>query len=483
MRSSSFFLLVAMAWCGAGCHAAKSSAPPAQAPLAVTGASPGEPLPVASDLLTLETAAGNRFVRADQRSEALVRVRIHGQKLRDARRPPVNLGLVVDTSGSMEGDAIRDARAASLVLLESLSEGDRLSVVTFDSNPTVLVPATRLDKETTAMIKEKIGTMKAQGTTDLAGGLRAGLAQVLAGFEANGVNRIVLLGDGVPNDEPAVIPIARQAASRMVPVTVLGLGVDYNETLMNQIAQQSGGKYHFVRDSSAVAAVFKDELVRVKRVVARNTQLRLRPGPGVTIDEVVGVPANPSGNDTYVPLGDVSEGEHRDVVVRLSVSARRAGSPVEMIDVEASFDRVAGGTRLTEQTFVGARASADAREIAGALDNDVQRTAAHARVASKIVRAIALARAGSLTEARSLLDDAERDARASAKTFDDASLEEKAKTIAPLRKELATLVPPLAPIAGPTSPGGHPRPIPPTRSPAPQIYESQAAAVDTLQGS
>ncbi len=481
MRSSSFLFLIAIAAALGGCHATKS-ATPARTPLAIVATSPTEALPAASDLLTLDTAPGNRFVRADQRGEAVIRVRINGQKLHDARRPPVNLGLVVDTSGSMEGDAIRDARAASLALLESLSEGDRLSIVTFDSHAEVLVPATRLDKETIVKMRERIGTMKAQGTTDLAGGLRAALAQVLSGFQANGVNRIVLLGDGVPNDEPSVLPIAKQAAASMVPVTVLGLGVDYNETLMNQIAQQSGGKYHFVRDSSAVATVFKDELVRVKRVVARNTHLRLRPGPGVTIDEVVGVPASASGADVDVALGDVSEGDQRDVIVRLSVSGRRAGSLVEIVDAEVSFDRVSVGGRLTAQKFVGARASADTKEIAAAIDNDVQRAAAHARVASKIVRAIALARAGSLGEARTLLDDAERDARAAAKLYDDATLEEKAKAIPSLRKELATLVPPPAPIAAP-APGGYPRPMPvPTKSPSPQIYESQAAAVSTLQG-
>lgn len=475
MRTSFFVVLGAVVL--GGCHVAKVAAP-AKAPVTpIAIVTPAAALPAPADLVTLETAVGNRFVRADQKSEAVVRVRLHGRQIHDAQRLPVNLGLVVDTSGSMEGDAIRDARAACLVIADALSEGDRLSIVTFDSRAEVLVPTTRIDKVSIAEIRERIGAMKARGTTDLAGGLRAGLAQVLAGFQSNGVNRIVLVGDGVPNDEPSVLPVAQHAAASAVPVTVLGLGLDYNETLMNQIAQQSGGKYHFVRESSAVATVFKEELLRVKRVVAKNAQLRIRPGPGVTIEEVVGVPSSAAGGDAYVALGDVSEGDRRDVVVRVSVAARRPGSLVEMVDAEIAFDRVGGG-RLTELGFASARATSDAKAIASGRDDDVERTAAHARVAAKIVRAIALARAGSLAEARSALDDAERDARASARTLDDATLEEKARSIPPLRKELATLAPPPAPVVPP----GHAPPRPANAPVARSVYESQAAAVMTLQG-
>src|SRR5690606_23751305 len=109
--------------------------------------------------------------------------------------------LVVDTSGSMEGDAIVQARTAALTLLGDLRDGDVLSVVTFGSAPQVLVPAAVLDPQVRTRIRADIERMEATGTTDLAGGLSTGLEQVRSQARAGEINRIVLVSDGVPNDE------------------------------------------------------------------------------------------------------------------------------------------------------------------------------------------------------------------------------------------------------------------------------------------
>lgn len=478
MRKSILLLAVGLA-----CSACSSVTVPASTPLAVavSPAEPLPPLPPASDLLVVEASMANRALRADQRSSTYVRIRLDAKPMREGRRPPINLGLVVDTSGSMEGDAIKDARAASLMLLDSLTEGDRLAVVSFNSETEVLVPSTRLDAKSILRVREQIGAMKARGTTDLAGGLRVGIDQVAQNFRANGVNRIVLLGDGVPNDERAVMPIVQLAAQRAIAVTVLGLGLDYNETLMNTIAQQTGGKYHFIRDSSAVASVFKEQLLRLQQVVAKNAQLRLQPGPGVTIEEVIGLPSSPSGGKTQVALGDLSEGEQRDVLVRVSVAGRHAGSVVEIMDAELSFDGVAfNGRRFLEQSFIGARSTLDAKELASGRDADVERSAARVRLAASIVQAIALARGGNVPAARHLLDEAERDARAAAESLGDAELSAKAKTIPALRNELAALAPPPVPIVAPGSP--RPTMAPAAAPTAPAVIESHADATRTIQG-
>src|SRR3954468_11625750 len=95
-------------------------------PAAIVAAPEPDSTATAEEIIELGSGASNRFVRADQPGEVLVRLRLGARARREAKRSPVNLGLLIDTSGSMEGDAIRDARAASLALLDSLAEGDRL---------------------------------------------------------------------------------------------------------------------------------------------------------------------------------------------------------------------------------------------------------------------------------------------------------------------------------------------------------------------
>ncbi len=245
----------------------------------------------APDLVALDGALGNRFVPAAQRSDVVARIHISVPSTATLARPPMNVSLVIDTSGSMEGRAIDDARAASLALLDTLRDGDRFSVVTFDTRAAVLVPSVALDHDTRLDARQRIGQIAARGTTAMAEGLRLGVVEVMRHHNPAGINRVVLLGDGVPNDRAGIEETAASAGAHGVTITALGLGLDYDETLMGAVASRSGGRFHYVADSSAVAAVFRDEVLRMERVIARNAVATLIPGPGVEVEGVVGLEA------------------------------------------------------------------------------------------------------------------------------------------------------------------------------------------------
>jgi Ca-activated chloride channel homolog len=490
------FALVTLAGCApkpqtshvvAAPTAATASAPaPAPAP-APEVAKPTPPELHAEDLVELKAVTSNRVVRAEKASEIDVRVHLKAKPRQGSLRPPINLGLVVDTSGSMDGAAIEDARAASLALLDALSEGDRLALVVFHSSTEVLVPSTVLTTKSIADIRTKIGAMKASGTTDLAGGLAAGLGQVKESFQVNGINRIVLLGDGVPNDPTQIPHLAQLASQQRISITALGLGLDYDETLMSKLALTSGGKYHFVSESSRVAKLFADEVLRLKEVVGRATVVTLSPGPGVVIKDVIGRPIQRQGTQTSVVLGDLSEGDERDILVRLSVPGRHTGSVVELLDTVVSMDHLnTPGQRLSERAFVSAKSTADAAQIEQGRERDVEHSAARLSVADAILRAVAAARGGHVPLGRALLDAAEKEAKAAAKEFADKELAEKAKSIGPLRRSLASLAPPPAPPSVGFGRGGPPRPAAPRAAlsgPVPAVVmKSQAAAMDTIQG-
>jgi Ca-activated chloride channel family protein len=476
-----------------GCSNTTQITPPKGPGIAVGAPDPSmraAPAPEAADYVSFDAAPANRFTRAGEAGEMVVRLRLGAKALKDAPKAPVNLALVVDTSGSMEGEMIEDAKKASLALLDALSPGDTLAVVAFHSRAEVLTPATRINAKNAAKIREQISAMKAHGTTDMAGGLRAGIDEVVKGLRADGVNRIVLLGDGVPNNEAPIVNLAQAAGRSGVAVTALGLGLDYNETLMNAVAQHSGGKFHFVRDSGAVASVFKEEVLRLKRVVGKNAALKLSPGPGVIIKGVVGLPTSVSGTDTVVMLGDMSEGDQRDVIVRVAAAGRRAGSVVELFDAAVSFDVTSGfsSARLEERSFVAVRATSDQQELSAGRDIDVERSAARISVADRIVQAIAAARMGQLSQAQAMLDAIEKDAKRTGKQLEDEELLEKAKTIPALKESLPSLVQraehPIMPVkvSAAGSLDARPMPMPAARPNVEVVMEAQASAVQTIQG-
>lgn len=404
--------------------------------------------------IVMEGALGNRFVTAGQPSTVLTRLRIATRPLTNLARPAINLALVVDTSGSMDGRAIADARTASLALLEQLQDGDRLAVVVFHSRTELMVPSVVLDDETRADARTKIGAMASSGTTDMANGLRVGLEELLRNYQEGGVNRLVLLGDGVPNDAAPIAALAQAAGERHIAITSLGLGVDYDETIMGQIAQLSGGHFHYIENSSTVAAVFRDEVLRLQRIVGRNAVVTLTPGPGVRIESVVGQVVSQNNGSVSVSIGDVSEGDTRDLLVRLSADGRRAGANVELIDAVMSFDdAVVGAGRLERRVFLGAKATASETEITTGRNEEVERDAARMQAAATQIQAIALARGGELEAARASLDAAVTEARNRAAATNDQYLAAEAERMSTLSGALPSLA-----SAPPSQPGTAPAP-------------------------
>ncbi|MBL8601511.1 MAG: VWA domain-containing protein [Myxococcales bacterium] len=423
------------------------------------------------ELLTLDAATANRFVVAGARSELAARIRVAVPSISSLRRPPINLALVVDTSGSMEGRAIEDARVASRTLLESLHDGDRLSVITFDSQGRVLVPSTVLSAASRSTIAEQIAQIEARGTTAMAEGLRLGVAQVFANHDPAGINRIVLLGDGVPNDASGILETAQAAGARGVAITTLGLGLDYDETLMGNVAQRSGGHFHFVEDSSAVAAVFRDEVLRMERVVGRNAVAVLNAGPGVEVQSVVGLSATRTDEGIVVPLGDVSEGSTRDLVVRLSVPSRRNGASVELLDVTVRYvDALQGGGQRERRAFVGVRASSNEAELRAGRNEEVERTVAAQQLASNTLEAIRDARSGNLAAAQQRLDQAIAQAEQQARVRNDVRLQRRVASLRGLRGALPSVAP-----STPSAPA-------PEAAPATAVRAAHDEAMSELSG-
>jgi Ca-activated chloride channel homolog len=437
--------------------------------------------------MTLDGALANRFVKADQIGSLTARLRIASHTPVAKHAAPVNVALVIDTSGSMEGRPIEDARAAGDAMIDTLSDGDHLAVVAFSSRVEVLLPSTELDGGNRRKAHAGMAAMKAEGTTDLAGGLRKGIDEVLKNLDPHGVNRIVLCGDGVPNDESLIRSLAQEAARSAVPITALGLGPDYNETLMGAVAQLSGGQFHYVRESSEVASFFKNEVLRLKQVYARNATLTVQPGPGVMIDSIVGQPFSREASGVRLSLGDISRADTRDLVVKLTAPGHRNGASVEVLDAVLDYEDAWGESGHVERrVFLGAHATGSDADLAKGRNPDVEDTAATVEAAAKMVQAIGMVREGNEAGAREVLNQAAEQADQDAKVNSNAVLREQSRSI----KALGDAIPSPSPAAAAPMAGAgmaaapamiRPIAAPKKSVPAPMLLKAHDDAMRVLQ--
>lgn len=245
-------------------------------------------------------------------------------------RMPVNVSFVLDRSGSMKGDKIERLRRATSRALELLDQQDTVSVVIFDHRTEVLIPAEHVTKR--AEMQEKIARIRDAGGTNIAPALERGLREIERGG-ANAIRRMVLLTDGQTENERDCLHQADQAGGRGVPITALGIGKDWNEDLMIDIANRSGGTADYIDQPDKIASYFQNTVQRAQTTAVHNAGLTLRLVQGITpraVWQVVPLISNlgytpVSSRDVSVPLGELETGQGRALLIELLVDPRPAG--------------------------------------------------------------------------------------------------------------------------------------------------------------
>jgi Ca-activated chloride channel family protein len=149
----------------------------------------------------LGVTLSNPVVMAGGRQRDYLKVSLTGYAPQaTTRRPPANVALVLDRSGSMQGEKIEKAREAALVALDMLDSRDVLSVVVYDDTVTVLVPATPLENKT--RIARAIRSIEPGDMTALFAGVSKGASELRKYLADERVNRVILLSDGLANVGP-----------------------------------------------------------------------------------------------------------------------------------------------------------------------------------------------------------------------------------------------------------------------------------------
>ncbi|MEC7946007.1 MAG: VWA domain-containing protein [Myxococcota bacterium] len=324
-------------------------------------------------------------------------------------RRPVHLSVVMDTSGSMNGEGkITNARMAAKELASLMRPADTLSLVTFSGTATVQLSTHAVTDA--ARIGRIVDSIRPEGGTNLHDGLSAGMAQ-LDRPDLVGVKRVVLLSDGrITMGISGQGPLAHQAGSGVaqgISVSALGLGLDYDEDLLAVISDAGGGSYRFVDRPGQLAQLFSDELQQMGSVIGREATVDVSLPSGVTLEELYGYDASLRPGGFGVFLGDVHGGETRKIVARVHVEPAATGR-LGVAEVGLRYVDADSGHLTMASADVDALVTTDNQVAAGSLDNAVLAKATRARSAKLLDESARAWEAGDRTANRSKLEEAER---------------------------------------------------------------------------
>lgn len=279
----------------------------------------------------------------------------------ETRRTPMNISIVIDRSGSMgEKNKLEYVKKAVQYLIDEAGSDDYVSVVTYDDYVDVLQKSQVIRER--YELREKINALQPGGFTNLSGGMFEGYDQVNGSYMRGYVNKVFLLSDGLANrgitDRFKLADMVREKNRRDgITISTFGVGNDFNENLMTDIADYGRGNYYYIKNSSDIPEIFATELRNMKNLVGQNTKMKIRfPKDNLRVSKVFGYPYDVEGDAVTIDFKDVFSGQKKSVLIKFDITEAPKGNinfenELTYEDVTADFRQVTERSKnYAEQT-------------------------------------------------------------------------------------------------------------------------------------
>lgn len=384
----------------------------------------------------------------------------------EAPRRPLNLALVLDTSGSMQ-NSMGLLRQATLGAIQRLGPKDKLTIVAYSSSARLVYSGFPAQTGMPAMT-ELVNTLQPGGNTNLSAGIELAAQQLALGQagstspyrgcreapiapggckqpargELSGcdqepqplrcqppqpaapfVQRMLVLTDGLANlgvtDPQGLRSLITRVRSTGNSVSSLGLGAEFNEELLGDMADAGGGAYHYVSEPQALDAVYAAEVEAMQGLVAKRAELVITAKDGTVLGQVFSWPTDSNVDSRTVAIGDLSRGRSLKVVARLNVGTTPTQDVLDTLTVSLRYqDPDSGAQRTLEQIALSVGLTGSAEEAQASVDDAVAPELVKVKVARQLDKAREAAKAGRYQEAQQLARECKEIAGDDAMTYD-----------------------------------------------------------------
>ncbi len=236
-----------------------------------------------------EVAAGDFAIRADGApspfgaGKHLLRVGLQGRDVATADRKPANLVFVVDVSGSMNREnRLQLVKKALRILLDELEPSDSVGLVVYGSRGEVIIEPTSIEER--GRLEKAIERLQPGGSTNAEEGLNLAYDMARRHYQRSAINRLILCSDGVANvgrtGADSILEHIRRESDAGITLSTIGFGMgNYNDVLMEKLADQGDGNYYYVDELAEAERVFRENLTATLQTIARDTKIQIEFDP------------------------------------------------------------------------------------------------------------------------------------------------------------------------------------------------------------
>lgn len=288
-------------------------------------------------------------------------------------KQPMDLIVVLDRSGSMQGMKIAAARQAVHQLINRLTPDDRLALVTYSNGVQLVSPLVPVNINGQRKLHAAVNNIYADGGTNLGGGLQQGIQLIVQSPEAGRQRKIILISDGLANqgvtDPNALGQMAAVATDHQFAVSTVGVGLDFNELLMTTIADHGTGSYYFLEDPLVFAQVFEKEFQDARQVAANGLELRVPLKEGVRLVDAGGYPIKIEDGIAIINPGSLVSGQQRKLFLTFQVSTTVERS-ISLGELQVRYLRDGNPHFLTSSRDLQVACVKDEKEVVASVDKD-----------------------------------------------------------------------------------------------------------------
>lgn len=355
---------------------------------------------VAGDVVQVDARLAHAELPTKAGAETFVYVEVKGDDQQaGTARPKVHLALVLDRSGSMAGERMKNAKAAARAAVDRLNDGDTVSVLAFDTRVQPVLRPTVIGAATRAEVAQSIEAVRLGGDTCISCGIESAMVDTASSTDT--VDQILVLSDGQANNGlvtmDALRGLATRARSQGSSITTIGVSLGYNEETLGALALESNGRHHFVQDESDLPAVFQKEADILTGTVASGAEAVISLAPGVELSRVVDRSFDRQGDLVRVPLGSLGRGEVKTVLLAVRAPIASPVDAQKLASVQVQFaNAVTGQQDFVRGELAAKRSDQASVEMDPVVATRVQRT----ETADALRRANELFRKGDLDRAR-----------------------------------------------------------------------------------